>query len=247
MPEPDLSAVRAAEKPRILVFFDFACQFCYLDWPRFKRLRDEHDVEMLLVPFELRPAMPSEGLPIADVGGGHSPRVEEYMRGMADEAGLELVFPRFVPNTHRALSLGEYARDLGGQTHEAVHEAIFAAYSGRGEDIGRVEVLLGIAEAHGLDAEDVRRALEEGRHDTRLHQFYHLALALGVSATPAALICNELLIGSRPLTVLEQSLDRCLVTAEKIESGVAGEAAEHQDAGDGAGESVEGAPPTLDR
>ena len=48
--------------PRVLVFFDYACQFCYLDWPRFKRLRAEHDAELFLVPFELRPQLPDEGV-----------------------------------------------------------------------------------------------------------------------------------------------------------------------------------------
>jgi predicted DsbA family dithiol-disulfide isomerase len=110
-----------------------------------------------------------------------------------------------------------------------------------------LEVLLGIAETHGLDSEDVRQALAEGRYDTRIHHFYHLALAIGVSATPAALVCNELFIGSRPLAVLQQSLDRCLINAEKIESGVASVSDSLEDTGDSAVESDEGAPPTLDR
>ena len=125
----------AAVKPRVLVFFDYACQFCYLDWPRLKRLRDEHGPELFLVPFELRPQAPPEGLPIEEVGE-HSPHVEEHMERMATEFALPLVHPRRVPNTHLALVLGEYARDLGPEAHEAMHEAIFEAYSGKGLDIG---------------------------------------------------------------------------------------------------------------
>lgn len=202
--------------PRVLVFFDYACQFCYLDWPRFKRLRVEHDAELFLVPYELRPAMPAEGVPIEQFGG-HSARVEEHMRKMAAEGNLELVFPQFVPNTHLALALGEFARDLGPDVHEAIHEAIFEAYSGRGEDIGREEVLLRIAERHGVDPDDVFAAWEDERYNERLHQFAHFALALGISATPSAVICNELFVGSRPYRVLEESLERCLVTPETIE------------------------------
>lgn len=247
MPQPGSVSARGPEKPKILVFFDFACQFCYLDWPRFKRLRDMHDVELVLVPYELRPRMPPDGLLVSDAGGAHSPRVEEYMRRMAEEASRPLVFPDFVPNTHMALRLGEYARDLGAETHEAVHEAIFAAYSGNGEDIGRVEVLVGIAESLGLDSGDARSAIEGDGYDSRLHQFYHFAMAIGVSATPAALICNELFIGSRPLGVLQQSLERCLVNAEKIESGDASVDDPALDAGPTSNEPDEGAPPTLDR
>jgi predicted DsbA family dithiol-disulfide isomerase len=232
--------------PRVLVFFDYACQFCYLDWPRFKRLRVEHEVELFLAPYELRPGLPAEGVPIDQIGG-HSAKVEEHMRRMAREGDLGLTFPRFVPNTHLALALGEYARDLGPEAHEAVHEAIFEAYNARSEDIGDEEVLLRVAEARALDTDDVRLAFEEGRYDERIHQFLHLAMAMGVSATPSALICNELFIGSRPYRVLEESLERCLVTPDKIEVGA--EAGEHlsRPVREGRAGSREGDPPSIER
>lgn len=225
--------------PRVLVFFDYACQFCYLDWPRFKRLRAEHGADLFLIPFELRPTMSPDGVSISEIGPGHSDRVLEHMRRMAAEGGLTLIHPDFVPNTHLALALGEFARDIGEEVHEAVHEAIFSAYSGRGEDIGDRDVLLAIAAAQGLDADDVAAAFDEGRYDERLHQFYHVALGLGISATPSALICNELLIGSRPYGVLAESLEHCIVNAQNI----VGRADESAAAASG---GTEGAPPTID-
>ena len=57
-------------------------------------------------------------------------------------------------------------------------------------------------------------------------------MGLGVGATPSALICNELLIGSRPYRVLEAALERCLVTEESVQRAV--------------GEQ-EGEPPGVDR
>lgn len=206
--------VAAAEEPvtpRILVFFDYACPFCYLDWPRFKRMREEHDVELFLVPFELRPGLAAAGVPIEELGGGHSERVEEHMRSMAREGGLELAFPTFMPNTHHALALGEFARDMGPEVHEVVHEAVFAAYNGHAADIGDIDELARVARDCGLDAEEVRSVLSSGGYDERLHQFRHLAMSFGIAATPAALVCNELLIGSRPYAVLEDALRHCLV------------------------------------
>jgi predicted DsbA family dithiol-disulfide isomerase len=234
---------RSAEHvtPRVLVFFDYACQFCYLDWPRLKRLRAEHGAELYLVPFELRPDLPAEGTPLGEVGG-HSPRVQAHMRRMAEEGGLALGFPALVPNTHLALALGEYVRELGPEAHEAVHEAIFEAYNARGQDIGSREVLTAIAQGHALDADDLRRAWDEGRYDERIHQYYHLALALGITATPAALICNELLIGARPYRVLQESLERCLLTPESIEGADEAESVRAADAE----QASEGAPPTID-
>lgn len=238
--------------PRVLVFFDYACQFCYLDWPRLERLRAEHEVDLFLVPYELRPALPAEGVPIDQIGR-HSERVEDHMRKMAKEGGLRLAFPEFVPNTHYALALGEFARDLGPEAHEAIHHALFEAYSGEGRDIGAEGVLLEIAESHALDAAEVSRAFEEGRFDERLHQFLHLALAMGVSATPSALICNELFIGTRPYRVLEESLERCLVTEHKLLVGAQQERRAEStvddagDDGDAGDTSSEGAPPSISR
>jgi predicted DsbA family dithiol-disulfide isomerase len=222
MQQTDAPETSAPVVPRVLVFFDYACQFCYLDWPRFKRLRAEHGAELLLVPYELRPGLPEEGVPIAEVGG-HSARVNEHMKRMAKEGGIGLTFPHFVPNTHLAIVLAEYARDLGPEAHEAVHEAISEAYNAHAENIGKRDVLLRIAEDHALDPYDVAQAWGEGRYEERIHQFFHLALALGISATPSALICNELFIGSRPYAVLEESLERCLITPEKIEAAQATE------------------------
>jgi len=245
-PEPaDESSPPPIIRPRVLVFFDYACQFCYLDWPRFKRLRDEHDSDVFLVPFELRPALPSEGVPISDIGPGHSERVEEHMRRMAREGELGLVFPTFVPNTHNALALGELGRDLGPEAHEAIHEAIFSAYNAREEDIGDDQVLLGIAEEHGFDRDEVSEVFSEGTYDDRLHQFYHLALALGISATPSALICNELLIGTRPYELLAASLERCLVTEADVAAGLTVTPAEDAEELTPA-QPQEGSPATID-
>ena len=42
--DPVSEAASAVIRARVLVFFDYACQFCYLDWPRFKRLREAHQI-----------------------------------------------------------------------------------------------------------------------------------------------------------------------------------------------------------
>lgn len=174
---------------------------------------------MILAPFELRPSMPPEGMQISALeAGGHSEHVEEHLNKAAERGGFPYSAPPFVPNTHLALSLGEFARDLGAEQHRSAHAAIFKAYFGEGRDIGKRDVLLEVATAVGFDAGEVEEAWDADRYDGRLHRFMHLGLGLGVTSTPAALICNELLIGSRPYEVLKKSVDRCLLTAENIEA-----------------------------
>lgn len=219
----------ALERPRVLVFFDYSCPFCYVDQHRFDALESELDLDfdIFLVPYELRPEMSAEGLEISKVGTGHSERVDEYLERTAEKEGFPFVQPTVLPNTHRALVLGELARDLGSALHRAAHAAIFEAYLGQGKDIGSPAVLLEIAEALGIDREELEEAWGEGTYDERLHQFRHVAMNLGLDATPAALICNELFIGSRPAGVLREALERCDSHLEAEREGIEGSADEH--------------------
>lgn len=222
------------QRPRVLVFFDYACPFCYVDQHRFDALQQELDMafDLFLVPFELRPGMPEEGVDLAEADTGHSERVDEYLARTAEKEGFPFTQPPFLPSTHRALVLGELARDAGDEPHRKVHAAIFRAYFADGLDIGSTDVLREIAAAVGIEGSELERAWSDDTYDERLHQFRHVALNLGLDATPAALICNELFIGSRPSGILRDALMRCDAHLEAERAGATG--------------AVEGHPPTGD-
>lgn len=173
---------------------------------------------MFPVPLELRPDAPEGGLSASANGLGHSQKVEEYLVRVAADEGLPMMLPDLVPNTHRAIVLSEVARDAGPAVHRAAHAAVFLAHYGEGLDIGAKDVLLRVAESvDGLDPAAVGRAWENGAMEGRIHEFRHMAAHLGIDTTPAALICNELLVGSRPYAVLAQAVSRCLLTAADAE------------------------------
>ena len=185
------------------------------------------DVEIVLVPFELRPDMPDEGFQRSEFEeGGHSYRVKEHVLGLAEREGFPMVTPPFLPKTHLAHTLVEIARDQGDERHRELHHAVFGAYFGQARDSGSKDVLLALAEDHGMDTDEVITAWDEDGYAERLHQFSHLAMHLGLDSTPAALICNELLIGSRPYGVVRDALERCLVTPESVEKELADEDSE---------------------
>lgn len=179
--------------------------------------REHAPLDVINVPFELRPTMPSEGFSAVEQGLAHSPHVDEHLYRLARDGGYPLVLVDHLPNTHLALTMAELARDAGTETHDALHASIYTAYYGRGEDIGSRDVLLPLGVEVGLNPDDIAAAWDGGVYEDRLHQFRHLAMAMGVDATPAALICNELLIGSRPLGTLRAALERCLAGPERLE------------------------------
>jgi len=192
---------------------------------RFDRLSASRpDVEFVLVPFELRPDMPDEGYQMSELeASGHSERVEEHLLRIAERDGFPMVIPPFLPKTHKAQVVAEMGRDRGQVAHRAIHHALFSAYFAEGKDIGDAQVVLALAEEEGYAREDVERAWREGTYGERLHEFRHLAMHLGLDATPAALICSELIIGARPYQVLKESLDRCLVHREALDDERDGE------------------------
>jgi predicted DsbA family dithiol-disulfide isomerase len=217
------------ERPRVLVWFDYSCAFCYIDWFRFDRLSRSADVDVMDLPFELRPGIAEVGISASEHGMSHTPRVVTYLEKVAARDGVAFHEQDLVPNTHIALLLGEAARDVGEATHRALHLGIFDAAFGEGRDIGDRDVLLDVAEKAGMERWSAEAAWSDERFAQRVHALRHLAMAMGVTATPTALICNELIIGSRPAAVLEQSIERCL-------AGLSGRV------GAAMGEPVEGAP-----
>lgn len=207
---PKQGAAAPAERPRVLVWFDYSCAFCYVDWFRFARMSVDDDVEVMYLPFELRPEIAAAGISAAEHGLAHSEHVVAYLKRQASAEGIDYREQDRVPNTHLALLLGEAARDAGESVHRAVHLGVFRALFGRGADIGDREILLGIAEKAGMERAAAEAAWTDPKFEQRLHAMRHLAMAMGVKATPSALVCNELIIGSRPAAVVEQSIERCL-------------------------------------
>lgn len=200
------------------------------------------------MPFELRERIPLEGWSATEHGIRHTERVEEFIVRQAAEAGLPMIdpIPDILPNTHWAIVTSEVARDAGAEAYRAVHDGIFRAYFGDGRDIAREDVLLDVAARAGVDPDKVRDAWKSEEYEQRIHAMRHLALSLGVSSIPVALICNELLIGSRPYRLLAESVERCLLTRASVENAQVTGAGEDRSHGAGsAGDAQEGAPPAV--
>jgi predicted DsbA family dithiol-disulfide isomerase len=211
-------------------------------------LAREFDAQVVDVPFELREGIPPEGWSATGHGLRHSERVEEFILREAEDSGMHMLdpLPDVLPNTHWAIVMSEVARDEGAETYRRIHDAVFRAYYSMGRDIAKQGVLLDIARTGGLDPETVRAAWGTEKYEQRVHAMRHLALSLGISSTPASLICNELLIGTRPYELLAESLERCMLTRASVENAQVTGAGEERAHGAGsAGDADEGAPPAV--
>lgn len=175
---------------RLLVVSDYICPWCYVGFTRIEQLRGEFDIELSVGAYELRPGIPPEGISRAEASSGrvYPPGYLENLRAMAAEAGIDMKRPSLVPNTRKAHEATEFAREHGRLWE--IHRALFRAYFEEERNLGDTDVVCEVAEAIGLDAHELRRALEDRRFAAEVEQQLAWAREAGVTGVPTT-VFNE--------------------------------------------------------
>lgn len=205
-------------RARITVFSDYVCPFCYLEEPDLARVREEYGeaVEIDWRAYELRP----DPVPTLDPDGEYLHRVwNASVYPMARFLGMRLRLPPVQPRSRKALEAAEHAREKG--KFDEMHTALFQAFFEDGKDIGQEEVLLEVGASVGLDREELRAALEEGRYTEKVLADEELARRLAVDSVPtmfvgpageplekAAVITGVQPYGGRLEAAVEQAISR---------------------------------------
>jgi predicted DsbA family dithiol-disulfide isomerase len=185
----------------VLIFSDFTCPFSHVTEAALRRLEDEGLAAPRYAAYELYPAP-------APLPAAVSADDVEAARPLADEAGVPLRPPAPVPRTRKAHELAKLADERG--MGRAVRDAIFAACFGAGRDVGRVDVLVELAAALGLDPTETHVVLDVDRYSAAVDADRALARRLGIAAVPALVVGGgadaELLLGAQPIGVLREVL-----------------------------------------
>jgi len=169
-------------QPPARIWFDFVDPLSFL----LSRKSSANADSTVWTGFELRPPP----APLTTVDDPLWSERWREARAQADRSGVELRPPRLVPWTRKAHELHALAsaRDLG----DRVRAAIFEAYFTDGRDIGRVDVLIDIAEAAGIDRTEAKAVLDVDRHEADVTAARAEAEALGVDDVPTLLVDDEL-------------------------------------------------------
>jgi predicted DsbA family dithiol-disulfide isomerase len=127
---------------------------------------------------------------------------------MFDQAGLPYAARLDkVPNSRRALMLGELARDHG--VLGALHPRLFDAYWARGRDIGEEQVLVEEASAAGLEEDEITHALQDQSYLERVLAQTREAIELGAGGVPAWVVDERLLVpGAQPHELFAKVMER---------------------------------------
>lgn len=175
-------------------------------------LQAKHDVVVEWYAFELRP----EPTPLPDIAGPDGDRFRQnWERGVAPMAarmGVEMRFPPLKARSRRAHEAAIYARAHG--LFDPMRVALFRAFFVDNRDIGVVDVLVEIGALVGLDADDLRAALDAGTHTDRVVEQERLAARVGIAAVPTIVIGQVGVQGAQPYEVLRHVYDEARRRAE---------------------------------
>jgi predicted DsbA family dithiol-disulfide isomerase len=164
------------------------------------------------LPYELHPEAPHEGIP-RDVyfGRERSERIESHLQSIAESVGLTMRQRDVIINSRRALGAAEFARERG--RFDEMHHALFKAHwegTGKLED---VDDLVRIGSAAGLDAEELRDAIETDHYAGVIDENRRLATSVGIDAIPAHIFGRRYLVmGAQPYEALKEVVERLSAT-----------------------------------
>jgi predicted DsbA family dithiol-disulfide isomerase len=182
----------ASRKPsiRLRMVSDYICPWCYIGLARLERLRDEFDITFDVNAYELRPGIPPEGISRAEASRGrvYPPGYVENLLATAREAGIDMKLPTLIPNTQKAHETTQFAREHNKLWE--IERALFHAYFEEERNISDIDVLVQIGAGVGLNAEELRQALDDRRYATQVEEELAWARAVGVSGVPTV-IFNE--------------------------------------------------------
>lgn len=123
---------------------------------------------------------------------------------------LEISFNRgrqWASNSYIALQAAEFANEHGDMW--AFHRRMFKAYFDELQDIGTIDSVVRIGAEAGLNADELRAALEDGRYRERVDEGISWSRAIGVTAIPT-FVFNERwgIVGAQELMAFRQMMEK---------------------------------------
>lgn len=159
------------------------------------------------IAFPLHPETPDEGRSLAELFADRPINIHEMVRHLQKTAaalGLPFGNRTMTYNSRLAQELAKWAADKDREND--FHRAVFRAYFSDGLNIGNPAVLVNLADAAGLPADEARRVLESRTYRRAVDRDWDRALRLKVTAVPTFMIDGKSLVGAQPTAAIERFL-----------------------------------------
>jgi predicted DsbA family dithiol-disulfide isomerase len=184
---------------QLQVFTDFVCPWCYLCTPRVARLERSLNVDVQWVYFPLHPDTPAEGLLLKDLFAGRNFDIEaaqSQLKTLLDAEGL-----KFNARTHTYNS--RLAQELA-KAFDSLRDALYRAYFEDSRNIGDIGVLIDVAAANGIPADQARHVLTERTRKDAVDADWALARSYGITGVPSFIAGGRKVVGAQPYSTLEK-------------------------------------------
>jgi predicted DsbA family dithiol-disulfide isomerase len=189
-------------KPKLIIYSDFICPFCYIGKVNMERAKEAFpDLEIEWREFELHP----EGQP--DPNSPYMQQAYEAVKKLADQYDIDMkpeVLIQLTSDSHKALLGLVFAKDHGKEVE--YREAVFRAYWKEGRDIGNLDVLTSIAREVGLNSEAFAREVEMETGLARLQEAREEAMAHGINGVPTFVYGDMKSVGAQPPEILKRMI-----------------------------------------
>jgi predicted DsbA family dithiol-disulfide isomerase len=115
-------------------------------------------------------------------------------------------------NSRLAQELSKWADTKGKE--EEIGDALFRAYFVEVKNIGKADVLAGIAAEHGLPADEAQEVLSGRLFKDAVDEDWRRCAAIGVDAVPTFLAGRYLMVGAQPYEELERLVEHVMKSPE---------------------------------
>jgi predicted DsbA family dithiol-disulfide isomerase len=195
--------MKASSSPKVVVYSDYICPFCFIGKSRIDRLRKEFEVKVDWRNIEIHPETPMDGIPRYKLDSGFYTQLWINVERLAEESGVEIGPPPVLSNSSLALIASQYAKDQG--KFEPFHDAVFLAYWQEGKNIGDLNILSAVAEKVGLSPSGLRAYIREGNWEDPIESNRRSAAEHNVSGVPTFIVGRQQLVGAQPYDVIRSA------------------------------------------
>ncbi len=176
---------------------------------RIEKLKQNFEVDAVLVHFPLHPETPAEGRSMAELYAGRNIDPEAMyrrMKGLMDAEGLPYGRRTHSYNSRLAQELGKWADTQPGG--EAIHNALYQAYFVEARNIGDPGILVEIVGSVGLPQDEAQAVLSERRFKDAVDADWAKSRTYGVTGVPTFVAARYGVVGAQPYEALAQLLEK---------------------------------------
>lgn len=192
--------------PKLEIFVDFVCPWCYLAYGAVRQLQTQHPVDVTWSPFPLHPSTPPEGLLLTDLLRGMDlEAAHRRINALLDELGLEHGERDRTYNTRLAQELLLWAKTQEGG--DALVPLLYRAYFVHNRNLADEAVLLDAVKDAKLDVAAAQKTLKERRFSAALDNEWQRARQYQITGVPAFIAGGYQMTGFHPAAELQKFLN----------------------------------------